>query len=247
MSVLLLPQKKFWKEINLMDSKGIIVAIDGPAGAGKSSVAKAVARQTGMTFVDTGAIYRSLAYWAKAQKIALSDQDALAGLTERLPIRFEMSDAGQKVYLELEDVTNAIRSPEVSLWASEVSQFPKVRDGLLSLQRRMGESPVGAVLEGRDIGTVVFPNAQVKIFLTADPKERARRRVEQMAEKGTVVSLDDVMQEMKERDKRDQERSAAPLVQASDATAIDSTKFSMEDVIAQIVTLVVQARGKENE
>ena len=226
-----------------MNPKGVIVAIDGPAGAGKSSVAKAVARQTGMTFVDTGAIYRSLAFWAKEQNIALSDQEALAGLTEQLPIRFEMNDAGQKVFLASQDVTNAIRSPEVSLWASEVSQFPKVRDGLLALQRRMGESPAGAVLEGRDIGTVVFPSAQVKIFLTADPKERARRRVEQLAEKGTVVSLEEVMQEMEDRDKRDQERSTAPLVKANDAMAIDSTKVSMEEVITQIVAMVDEARG----
>jgi len=226
-----------------MNPKGVIVAIDGPAGAGKSSVAKAVARQTGMTFVDTGAIYRSLAFWAKEQNIALSDQEALAGLTEQLPIRFEMNDAGQKVFLASQDVTNAIRSPEVSLWASEVSQFPKVRDGLLALQRRMGESPAGAVLEGRDIGTVVFPSAQVKVFLTADPKERARRRVEQLAEKGTVVSLEEVMQEMEDRDKRDQERSTAPLVKANDAMAIDSTKVSMEEVITQIVAMVDEARG----
>ena len=226
-----------------MNPNGVIVAIDGPAGAGKSSVAKAVARQTGMTFVDTGAIYRSLAFWAKEKNIALDDQNALAGLTEQLPIRFEMSDSGQKVFLGPREVTNAIRSPEVSLWASEVSQFPKVRDGLLALQRRMGENPAGAVLEGRDIGTVVFPSAQVKIFLTADPKERARRRVEQLAEKGTVVSLEEVMQEMEDRDKRDQERSTAPLVKADDAMAIDSTKVSMEEVIAQIVAMVGEARG----
>ena len=226
-----------------MNPNGVIVAIDGPAGAGKSSVAKAVARQTGMTFVDTGAIYRSLALWAKDQKISFSNQDALADLTEELPIRFEMSSTGQKVFLESREVTNEIRSPEVSLWASEVSQFPKVRDGLLALQRRMGESPTGAVLEGRDIGTVVFPGAQVKIFLTADPMERARRRVEQLAEKGTIGSLEEVMQEMEDRDKRDQERSTAPLIKADDAIAIDCTTVTMEEVIAQIVTMVDKARG----
>ena len=216
-----------------MDPQGIIVAIDGPAGAGKSSVAKAVARQTGMTFVDTGAIYRSLAFWAVAQKVALDDESELASLTHTLPIRFEMTDEGQNVYLHSDDVTTAIRAPEVSDWASQISQFPEVRDGLLALQRRMGASALGAVLEGRDIGTVVFPRAQVKIFLTAEPTERARRRVTQLAEKGTIVSLDAVMQEMEERDRRDQERAAAPLIKAADA--IDIHNGFNEEVIERIV------------
>ena len=217
---------------------GIIVAIDGPAGAGKSSVAKTVAREADMTFVDTGAIYRALALSAYQQHIAFDDEDGLAALTDRLPIRFENTDKEQLLFLGENDVTRAIRSPEVSEWASKVSQYPKVRAGLLNLQRRLGEGPAGAVLEGRDIGTVVFPKADVKIFLTADPRARAERRVAQLAEKGVAVTVEDVLQEMEVRDKRDSQRATAPLTKAPDAVEIDSTQIAMDEVVAQIIALV---------
>lgn len=217
---------------------GIIVAIDGPAGAGKSSVAKTVAREADMTFVDTGAIYRALALSAHQQHIAFDDEDGLAALTDRLPIRFENTDKEQLLFLGENDVTRAIRSPEVSEWASKVSQYPKVRAGLLNLQRRLGEGPAGAVLEGRDIGTVVFPKADVKIFLTADPRARAERRVAQLAEKGVAVTVEDVLQEMEVRDKRDSQRATAPLTKAPDAVEIDSTQIAMDEVVAQIIALV---------
>ena len=222
---------------------GIIVAIDGPAGAGKSSVAKAVARQTGMTFVDTGAIYRALALSAHQKNIDFDDEEGLALLTEGLPIRFQNTQQEQKLFLGDTEVTHAIRSPEVSEWASKVSQYPLVRAGLLNLQRRLGEGPDGAVAEGRDIGTVVFPNAEVKIFLTADPRARAERRVAQLAEKGTEVTVAEILKEMKVRDDRDSQRATAPLVRADDATEIDSTQFTMEQVITQIIQLVQKSQN----
>jgi cytidylate kinase len=153
---------------------------------------------------------------------------------------------GQKVFLDGEDVSEAIREPDVAVWASQVSQHPGVRQGLLALQRKMGEGPLGAVLEGRDIGTVVFPQAQVKVFLTADPMERAKRRVTQMAEQEIFVSLEAVHEGIVERDKRDQERAIAPLVRADDAVEIDSTKVSMEEVVQTIIKLVTEARGQSS-
>ena len=229
-----------------MVQQGVIVAIDGPAGAGKSTVAKSVALLTGMTFVDTGAVYRTLAYRANAMQVAMDEAAALAKLTESLPIRFKMGTEGQKVYLDGADVTEAIREPHIGVWASQVSQHPSVRQGLLALQRKMGAGPAGAVLEGRDIGTVVFPQAQVKVFLTADPMERAKRRVAQLFEQGIVVSLDEVLGEMQGRDKRDQERAVAPLIKADDAVEIDSTKFTMDEVVQKIINLVTEARGRSS-
>tara|TARA_Y100001954_G_scaffold237632_1_gene301968 strand:- start:1160 stop:1855 length:696 start_codon:yes stop_codon:yes gene_type:complete len=226
---------------------GIIVAIDGPAGAGKSSVAKAVARQTGMTFVDTGAIYRALAFSARQNDVDFDDEKGLAQLTENLPIRFQNTENEQKLFLGDDEVTHAIRAPEVSEWASKVSQYPLVRAGLLNLQRRLGEGPDGAVAEGRDIGTVVFPHAEVKIFLTADPQARAKRRVAQLAEKGIQITVEEILNEMKVRDERDSQRATAPLVKADDAVEIDSTQVTMDQVISQIIQLVHNCKNASVE
>lgn len=209
--------------------KPVIVAIDGPAGAGKSTIARSVARKLGFTYIDTGAMYRAIALWAMRAKVDLDDLHKLEQLAREARIEFE-SDS--KVLLNGEDVTSAIRDPEVSKAASKVSIAPGVRRALRDEQRRIGSlQPV--VMEGRDIGTVVFPDADVKIYLDADPHIRAGRRAQ---ETGSAVS--EIAREMTERDQRDRTRTEAPLTQAPDAEYIDSTELTPEDVEEAILKLV---------
>jgi cytidylate kinase len=220
----------------------IIVAIDGPAGAGKSTVAKAVATALGYRLVDTGAIYRSVALLAGRQGVALDDDKALEVIVRGLDIDFAMVAGVNRVFLRGEDVTDAIRTPEVSRDASTVSTRRTVREGLLALQRRLAGHG-GAVLEGRDIGTVVCPNAPVKIYLDADPEERTRRRVEELRAKGKDVTAEQVHEEMFARDAQDMGREHAPLKAAEDAIHLDSTKLTPEDVLKHIVDAVHKAGG----
>ncbi|MBN1960934.1 MAG: (d)CMP kinase [Deltaproteobacteria bacterium] len=221
-------------------SKSVIIAIDGPAGAGKSTVAKAVATQLGYRLVDTGAIYRAVALSATRQGIAFKDESGLARIVSNLNITFHMTQSVNHVILDGEDISELIRTAEISQGASIVSAHPKVRTGLLELQRRLaGEG--GAVLEGRDIGTVVCPNAQVKIFLDASADERARRRQQDLKQAGVTVSKDKVLAEIKERDDRDTKRATAPLIAAKDAIVLDSTKLSIAEVVQQIVLKVKSA------
>src|SRR5512140_510928 len=193
-----------------------IVAIDGPAGAGKSTAARRVAARLGYAMVDTGAIYRSVALAASRAGIAFDDDAGLASLLPAVRLRFEapsVPGGGQKVFLDDEDVSTAIRTPPMSLGASAVSARPVVRAALLDLQRRLAASPEnrGAVLEGRDIGTVVFPDADLKVFLTASADCRARRRFLELQAKGDPSSYEQVLEDQRRRDKNDSERELAPL------------------------------------
>jgi len=208
-----------------------IIAIDGPAGAGKSTVARKLARRLGYSMVDTGAIYRAVALAAQRAGIAWDDDAGLGRLlaSPGLPIAFGDDDA---VSLGGEDVTAAIRTPEMSRGASVVSARPVVRQRLLDLQRSLGRAaPRGAVLEGRDIGTVVFPDAPVKFFLTAADEARARRRHAELAGKGHEVELSDVLEDQRRRDKDDTERAIAPLKPAADAIVVDTTGLDLDQVV----------------
>jgi cytidylate kinase len=210
-----------------------IIAIDGPAGAGKSTVARKLARRLGYAMVDTGAIYRAVALAAQRRGMAWDDDDGLAKLLDPpgLPISFGENDA---VFLAGEDISAAIRTPEMSRGASVVSARPVVRERLLGLQRTLGRAAArGAVLEGRDIGTVVFPDATVKFFLTAADEARARRRHTELAGKGHDVELSDVLKDQRRRDKDDSERAIAPLKPAPDAIVVDTTGLDLDQVVDQ--------------
>jgi len=206
-----------------------IVAIDGPAGAGKSTVARQLARRLGFTIIDTGAIYRSVALAAQRAGVSWDDDPGLARL---LDAGLGLTFRGERVLLRGEDVTEAIRTPEISRGASVVSARPVVRQKLLQLQRDLGRAAArGAVLEGRDIGTVVFPDADVKFFLTASDEARAQRRHAELAEKGLSVPLPEVLADQRRRDKDDTERAIAPLRAAADAVVVDTTGFDLEQVV----------------
>ncbi len=220
-------------------ARPLIVAIDGPAGAGKSTVSKILARRLDFALVDTGAIYRAVALVALRRKIALDDDVGLQQVLDSLDVSFHMEGELNHVFVGAEDVSEAIRAPDVSLAASQVSARPVVRAGLLELQRRLARhAPHGAVLEGRDIGTVVFPDADLKVFLFADPTVRARRRFEELFEKGVDKSIDQVLSEQNTRDKNDSERDVAPLKPAADAVLLDSSVLPLSDVVQRIEALV---------
>lgn len=214
------------------------MAIDGPAGAGKSTLARRVAERLGFLYINTGALYRAVALWAMRLKISTSDMHRLEQLAEAADIELGMTD--DRVTLNGEDVSEAIREPQVSEAASQVSAIPGVRRALLELQRKMAETN-SVVVEGRDIGTVVFPHAQVKIFLDADPHERARRRTLELAHSGQQPSIDAVAGELIQRDERDRQRKEAPLVQAPDAQLVDTTGLTLEEV-EEIILRLVRAR-----
>lgn len=214
-----------------------VVAVDGPAGAGKSSVCMRLAAALGYRLIDTGAIYRSVALAATEAGTPFDDDDALGALVATLSPRFETGAAGNRVFLGDRDVSDAIRTPEVSRAASVVSARPAVREGLLDLQRRLGADG-GVVLEGRDIGTVVFPDAEVKIFLTATERERARRRHEELRAKGVAVTLEATLADVRERDRQDTTRAVAPLRKADDAIEVVTDGMTMEQVVARLVELV---------
>jgi len=206
-----------------------IVAIDGPAGAGKSTVARQLARRLGFSIIDTGAIYRAVALLASRAGAAWDDDLALRRLLEK---GFPLSFQEDRVLLGGEDVTEAIRAPGISRGASVVSARPVVREKLLGLQRSLGRSAArGAVLEGRDIGTVVFPDAEVKFFLTASDEARAGRRHAELMEKGLDVPLQEVLTDQRRRDKDDTERAIAPLKPAPDAVRVDTTGLDLEAVV----------------
>ena len=213
-----------------------IIAIDGPAGAGKSTVAKGVADRLGYLYIDSGAMYRAVAWKVLQAGIPISDQPAVIALAMRTEVSLANIDGEQHVYADGEDVTQAIRSPEATRASSPVSAIPGVRKRLVELQRSMAARG-GVVMEGRDIGTVVFPNAEVKVFLTASAEERARRRVEQMREMGMDADLEKIAAEMRERDLRDSSRADAPLMQAPDAVLLDTDGMSIDQVITAIIAI----------
>lgn len=218
---------------------GLLIVIDGPAGAGKSTVARRVAQRFGLPVLDTGAIYRTLALAARERGIAWDDEAGLVALAAELPIRFEVGgeDGRPRVFYAGRDVTPTIRSPEISDGSSQVSAHPAVRERLLSIQRRLGAA--GCVAEGRDLGTVVFPDAPHKFFLTASDAVRAARRHAEM----TGADLGEVHRELVRRDERDRSRAAAPLVRADDAVLVDSSDLTLDQVVDAVVA-AVEARRK---
>lgn len=217
-------------------ARPFLVAIDGPAGAGKSTASRMVARELGFAMVDTGAIYRTVALAASRRGVAFDDDAALAAILPGLRIELRPRESGgQLVLLDGEDVSAAIRTPEMSLGASAVSARAVVRAGLLELQRRLALSAEkGAVLEGRDIGTVVFPDADAKFFLTASPEARAGRRHAEMAARGEIVAFEQVLADQVKRDRDDSERSLAPLKAAADAMVLDTTGLRLDQVVTRI-------------
>jgi len=210
-----------------------VVAIDGPAGAGKSTIAKRVAARLGFTYIDSGAMYRAVALWALRQNVDPGDMHRM----EQLAMAAEIELSPGRIRLNGEDVTEAIRTPEVSGGASKVAVIPGVRRALVAKQRLMGERS-SVVMEGRDIGTVVFPGADVKIFLDADPRERVRRRLSDVRTSGEEIPESALAAQMKERDQRDSTRADGPLAQAPDAAYLDSTSLTVEEVEEAILKIV---------
>lgn len=223
--------------------KTVTIAIDGPAGAGKSTLARRLAERLGYLYIDTGAMYRAIALWAKRLGVSWDDAPRLEQLARES--RIELASGG-RVFLNGEDVSEAIRDPDISEGASRVSAIPGVRRALVAKQQQMGRE-ASVVMEGRDIGTVVFPQAEVKIFLDATPEERARRRLKDLAARGIEADFAAVLAEMKRRDERDSTRADSPLRQAPDAIYVDSTGMS-EDEVEQALLKIVRERtsnGKE--
>ena len=221
----------------------LIIAIDGPSGAGKSTLAKRLAKDLGFIYLDTGAMYRALALKVLRQAVDLADDGRIGRLVEETEIDLRHRAGNLEVVLDGEDVSGQIRTPAVSQMASKVSALKKVRDRMLVLQRAMGRRG-SVVAEGRDIGTVIFPQAEVKIFLDASPEERARRRYQELKAAGRQVELQETLREIEERDKRDSERDIAPLCRAEDALLVDSSSVDAEHVAALVLN---QIRNKARE
>jgi CMP/dCMP kinase len=221
------------------DVRRLIVAIDGPAGAGKSTTARLLAERLGYALLDTGAIYRTMALRARERGIAWDDGPGVAALADGLEISFQLEGTINRVFANGADLTSAIRTPEISDGASRVSSLPEVRAALLGLQRRIGGQG-GVVVEGRDIGTVVFPSAEAKFFLTASTDERARRRVAELRAAGKPADEQKTRAELVERDERDSTRAAAPLRRADDAIEIDSSALGADEVVSQMAERVAK-------
>lgn len=214
------------------------IAIDGPAGAGKSTLARALARELGYLYVDTGAIYRTVALRAREAGADPSDPEQVAPLLEDLDLRMDYGGDGvQRMYLSGRDVTETIRKNEVSALASQVAALPAVREFLLDFQRKQAREH-NVVMDGRDIGTVVLPQAGVKIFLTAAPEARARRRTAELLQRGQDADFDEILREIRQRDEQDENRPVAPLRQAEDAALLDTTNLDLKGSLEALLTLV---------
>jgi cytidylate kinase len=219
-----------------------VIAIDGPAGAGKSTVAQELAKALGFVLVDTGALYRAIALVAREQNVPWTEGVLLGELAAKLELRFVSDgDAAPRLYAGDRDLSAAIRTPEISMGASDVSKHPEVRAALLELQRQLGKDG-GVVLEGRDIGTVVFPDAEAKVFLTASAEVRAQRRVSDLAKRGITADFSQTLAEIQARDAQDSGRSVAPLRAADDAVLLDTTYLDMPEVVDELAKLA-RAKG----
>ena len=224
--------------MEITERKRLIIAIDGPSGAGKSTVGRALAKRLGYIYIDTGAMYRGVALKVKESSILLEDEIALSRLASSLYIIFITKEEQTHILCDGEDITQAIRSPEISRLASDISTKKGVREALVQKQREMGREG-GVVLEGRDIGTVVFPDADVKFYLDADAGERGRRRFKELVEKGAVVDFKETLEEVIQRDHNDMHRSLSPLKKANDGVLIDSTHRSIEEVVEEMFRMVI--------
>lgn len=225
---------------------GLIIALDGPAGAGKSSVSRLLAERLGYRYVDTGALYRTVGLLAWERQLDPDDVKGLALVCEVLEVRFELGPSGQRLFVGRRDVTEQIRRPEVSQMASRVSAQPLVRERLLAVQRELGRGG-GVVVEGRDIGTVVFPEADLKVYLDASAEERSRRRYRELCQKGASISLELTRSDMQERDERDRGRRNAPLHPASDAIILDTTGLSLTEVVDMLASCAENCASDDEE
>ncbi|MBQ8963310.1 MAG: (d)CMP kinase [Clostridia bacterium] len=222
-----------------MNRKPFSIAIDGPAGAGKSTVAKAVATELNAMYLDTGAMYRAFGLYM-LRRGAIKDKSAIIAAVDDVDITVEFIDGAQHIFLGGEDVSDAIREPEVSMAASDVSAVPEVRERMVALQRKIAEGH-DVIMDGRDIGTKVLPNATLKIYLTASVEERARRRCLELAQKGNPEPYEKVLEDMKARDYQDTHRAASPLRPADDAVTVDTTNNTLEESVAEIRRLALEA------
>ncbi len=222
----------------------ISIAIDGPSGAGKSTISRKAAEIFGFIYVDTGAIYRTIGLASKIRGISLDDKAAVMEMLPKLNIELKYNESGeQHMYLDGKDVSRDIRLPEVSMLASKVSAIPEVRTFLVDMQRDMAKK-YDVIMDGRDIGTVILPDADLKIFLTADVNDRAQRRYEELRTKGMLKPFDEVLAEMKQRDEQDTLRAAAPLKAAEDAVMLDTSGNTLEQSIAEVCRLIADRTGR---
>ncbi len=213
------------------------IAIDGPGGAGKSTLAKALAKRLGMIYVDTGALYRTVGLFVDRNNVDPKDGDAVTEIIRDLEVKIAYENGNQIIYMNSEKITDEIRTPKMSMYASAVSAIPSVRSFLLDTQRKIAATE-NVIMDGRDIGTVILPDAEVKIFLTADPKERARRRYEELIEKGKNVTYESVLEEMNTRDTNDSQRKIAPCVPADDAVMFDNTGLTLEMSVERVIEII---------
>ncbi len=213
------------------------IALDGPSGAGKSSVAKALAAKLGFVYVDTGALYRTVGYYVRSQGVTREDKAGIVASLPAIHIEVRYENGAQHVYLNGEDLGDKIREPEISMYASAVSALPEVRSFLLDTQRDIAAKN-NVIMDGRDIGTVILPNAEVKIFMTASLAARAKRRTLELAAKGIDAKYEDVLREMEERDTNDREREVAPAVAAEDAVLLDNSELTVDETIDAILAIV---------
>lgn len=225
---------------------GINVALDGPSGAGKSTIAKRIAAELKYVYVDTGALYRSIAYYVISKSVKPDDKEGVIPLLPEIAVRLEYRDGSQHVILNDEDVSDKIRTPEISMGASAVSAIPEVRSFLFDLQRDIAANN-DIIMDGRDIGTVVLPDAQVKIFLTASAEERANRRFKELQEKGDPSAYDEVLKDIIQRDYNDTHREIAPLKKAEDAIEVDSTSMSLDEVVEHIKGIITEKAGAKKK
>ena len=225
-------------------TENIAVAIDGPSGAGKSTLARAVAGRLGYVYVDTGAIYRTIGYYIWKAGVDPRDGAAVAAELPKLRVELRYGDDGlQRMYLNGQDVSDAIRLPEVSRYASDVSAHPAVRSYLLEMQRDLARTH-SVVMDGRDIGTVVLPDARVKVFLTASPEARAQRRMRELEQRGTPQPFAQVLEEIQQRDYNDTHRATAPLRQAADAVALDTTELNFQESEEALLCIIQKKLGR---